>query len=91
MIFLNTGTHHDLPVRRYQADARVCATCAHKADCSPEREARLVERIVESEVMQGYFRRMEVREGILRQAAKITNQAVGVPGPVPPSARYPWA
>ena len=59
LIFLNTGTHHDLPVRRYQADAQVCATCAHKADCSPGREARLVERIIESEVMQTYFRRME--------------------------------
>ena len=32
---------------------------AYKADCSPEREARLAERIVESEVMQTYFRRME--------------------------------
>jgi transposase len=59
LIFLNTGTHHDLPVRRYQADASVCATCAHKADCSPGREARVVERVIESEVMQSYFRRME--------------------------------
>ena len=72
LIFLNTGTHHDLPVRRYQADARVCATCAHKADCSPEREARLVERIVESEVMQTYFRRMEdpVTQALYKQRSQ---------------------
>lgn len=53
-----TRTRQGLTVQRYQAEARVCGACAHKAQCSPQGEARLVELVVESEVMRQYQERM---------------------------------
>jgi hypothetical protein len=59
LVQINKGTHHGLPVRRYQAPAEVCGACQHKAECCPQREARLVQRVIETEVMKQYYRRME--------------------------------
>lgn len=58
LVKIKTGTHHGLPVNRYQAEAAVCGACAHKLQCSPKREARLVERVVESEAVKEHDRRM---------------------------------
>jgi transposase len=59
LIEIKRGTHHGLPVRRYLADASVCVTCRHKADCAPKQESRLVRRVVETPVMEDYLRRMK--------------------------------
>ena len=58
LVKIGAGTHHGLPVQRYQAEAGVCAACAHKVQCCPKREARLVERVVESEAIREHDRRM---------------------------------
>ncbi|MDQ6707935.1 MAG: IS1182 family transposase [Acidobacteriota bacterium] len=58
LVQIGTGAHHGLRVQRYQAEAAVCAACAHKVRCCPKREARLVERVVESEALREHDRRM---------------------------------
>jgi transposase len=58
LVKIGAGTHHGLPVQRYQAEAGVCAVCAHKLQCCPKREARMVERVVESEAIKEHDRRM---------------------------------
>lgn len=50
--------HHGLPVRIYEAEAAVCGACPHQAQCSPQRAARRVERVIESAAVQRQDRRM---------------------------------
>lgn len=58
LVHIGIGTHHDLPVQRYEAAASVCAACPDKVHCCPKREARLVERVIESDNVKEHDRRM---------------------------------
>lgn len=58
LIQIGTGTHHGQKVLRYEANRDVCGACEYKPQCCPKREARSVERTVESEAMTRYHQRM---------------------------------
>jgi transposase len=58
LIQIATGTHHGQKVLRYEADRSVCGACVYKPLCCPKRQARRVERTVESEAMTQYRQRM---------------------------------
>jgi transposase len=62
LVQIGTGTHHGQPVQRFQAEAAACGRCPHKPQCSPNRDARLVEKVIESEAVKQHLRRMEELE-----------------------------
>ena len=59
LIQVGKGTHHGLPVRRYEGIAEICGACRHKAQCCPSLKARRVERVIESPAMEQYYQRMQ--------------------------------
>lgn len=58
LVEIGTARHHGQWVRRYQAEAAVCGACRYKPQCCRKREARMVERVMESEAVQEHDRRM---------------------------------
>jgi transposase len=58
LIQIGMGVRHGVPVQRYEGQREVCGVCPHKPQCCPSREARRVERVVESEAMKQYYQRM---------------------------------
>lgn len=62
LIQIGVGVHHGVTVQRYEGQPEVCGVCPHKRQCCPSREARRVERVVESEVMKQYHQRMAQSE-----------------------------
>ena len=58
LVRIGSGTHHGMPVQRYEAEAKVCGACQYKAQCCPKREARFVERVIESAAVKEHDRRM---------------------------------
>ena len=58
LVQIKERKHHGQAVRVYQAEAAVCGACPHQPQCCPQREARQVERVIESEAVQEHDRRM---------------------------------
>jgi transposase len=54
--------HHDVPCNLYEASAADCQACEAKLRCCPRSPARRIERVIESEAMQSFQRRMETAE-----------------------------
>ena len=59
LVQIGTGFHHGQKVQRYQASAAVCLGCSEKPRCTPKRDARLIEKVIESEAVQQHIQRME--------------------------------
>ena len=58
LVQIKGGRHHGLPVQGYEAEAAVCGACAHKPQCCPKREARQIERVIESAAVEAHDQRM---------------------------------
>lgn len=58
LVPIKTQKHHGVPVRVYQAEAAVCGACVHQSQCCPQREARQIERVIESAVVAAHDARM---------------------------------
>ena len=58
LVQIKVSQHHGQTVHVYQAEAEVCGACPHKPQCCPKTEARKIERVIESEVVQAHDERM---------------------------------
>ena len=58
LVRIKVGTHHGQTVHVYQAEPGACGACAHKSKCCPQKAARQIERVIESEAVQAHDRRM---------------------------------
>ena len=58
LVRIGVGQHHGLPVQTYAADAAICGACEHKMRCTPKREARQVERVIESAAVRAHDERL---------------------------------
>jgi transposase len=62
LTLVKIGQHHGVHCQAYEASAVECQACEAKPHCCPRSSARRVERVVESEAMQRFQRRMETTE-----------------------------
>jgi transposase len=58
LVQIGTRLRHGLPVQQYQTEAGICQACVHKPECNPRQTGRVVERVIETEVMRQYHERM---------------------------------
>lgn len=59
LVRIKVGTHHGQTVQVYQAGAAVCGACPHKSKCCPQKAARQIERVIESEAVKAHDQRMQ--------------------------------
>jgi hypothetical protein len=62
LALLKVHQHHGLNCAVYEATAADCQACEARLRCCPGSPARCIERVIESEAMQSFQRRMETAE-----------------------------
>jgi len=62
LTLVKVGQHHGVRCNVYEASAADCQACEAKLRCCPRSPARRIERVIESEAMQNFQRRMQTEE-----------------------------
>lgn len=62
LALLKVHQHHGVSCAVYEATAADCQACESRLRCCPGSPGRRVERVIESEAMQSFQRRMETAE-----------------------------